>query len=71
MQKLITIHLDSTAYDKGTFLGRSGSDRHGIIEECLSEYLADGWKVLQMTSFGGTNEFNRSSGWIAVLLEKN
>ena len=71
MQKLITVYLDNSSYDKGTLLGRSGADKHGIIEECLSEYLNDGWKVVQLTSFGGTNDFGRTSGWVTVLIEKN
>ena len=50
MQKLITVYLDNSSYDKGTLLGRSGADKHGIIEECLSEYLNDGWKVIQLMS---------------------
>lgn len=71
MQKLITVYLDNASYDKGTFLGRSGAEKHGIIEECLTEYLDDGWRVLQLTSFGGTNEYGKTSGWLTVLIEKN
>lgn len=70
MQKLVTIYLENTAYGKGKALVGSFADKHGLVEEHLQSYLADGWRVVLMTGFGGNAEVVAARGWLAVVLEK-
>ncbi len=64
MQKLITIPLDDD------------NDEDTVVREHLTDYLGNGWKVVQMISVGagvGTADQEISgyvAGWLAVLLEK-
>ncbi len=63
MQKLITIPLDDD------------NEKDMIVQEHLTNYLENGWKVVQMISVGsgiGTGDDESGgyvAGWIAVLLE--
>jgi hypothetical protein len=71
MQKLITIYLDNMAYAKGkTFVGSCLADKHGLVEEHLSEALQSGWTVKAIHGFGGNDDTLNARGWIVVLLEK-
>ena len=67
MQKLVTIYLDSLIYAKG-FTGTT-TNKHGGVEEHLSNYLAEGWRIVTISAMGGGGEAY-SRGWVAVLLEK-
>ncbi|RKZ46907.1 MAG: hypothetical protein DRR08_32895 [Candidatus Parabeggiatoa sp. nov. 2] len=64
MQKLITIPLDDD------------NEQNMEVQEHLTKYLEEGWKVVQMIPVGsgvGTGDDESSgyvAGWIAVLLEK-
>jgi hypothetical protein len=70
MQKLVTIYLDNSAYAKGKVLVASFGDKHGLVEEHLQSYIADGWRIASVTGFGGNSEGLSVRGWLAVLLEK-
>lgn len=65
MQKLITIALDDD------------NEEDMKVREHLTNYLKDGWEIIQMISVGtgvatGDNESSGYvAGWIAVLLEKD
>ncbi len=70
MQKLVTVHLDSSVYGqekwfKGTTLGQ-----HGIIEEHLEKYLSDGWRITAVPGIGGHDNHLSVRGWIIAVLEK-
>ena len=70
MQKLVTIYLDNAAYSEGKFISNP-TKSHLLVEEHLKEYLADGWKVLSITGFGGGSEsVTGVRGWLGVLLQK-
>jgi hypothetical protein len=70
-QKLVTLYLDSEAYEgegfKALFKTNKGS-RHGHVEEHLTEELAKGWRIASIAALGG-GEHN-ARGWFAVVLEK-
>jgi hypothetical protein len=70
MQKLITIYLDNAAYAKGKMLVGSFADKHGLVEEHLKAELADGWRIVSVSGFGGSAEAVAVRGWFAVVLEK-
>lgn len=70
MQKLVTIYLDSAVYDAGKFLGRAVEDKHGIVEEHLSEELKRGWRIVSVNCFGGAAESMFARGWLVVVVEK-
>ena len=65
MQKLVTIYLDNHAYMGRKLLRGSFADKHGFVEE----HLADGWKITQIHSLGGSADL-AARGWIVALLEK-
>lgn len=69
-QKLITIYLDNMAYGKGKVLVGSFADKHGLVEEHLSDLLTQGWRVVDIHGFGGSGESISARGWITVLLER-
>ena len=69
-QKLLTIYLDNIAYAKGKTLVGSFADKHGLIEEHLSEYIRSGWKISKLEAVGGGSESLAVRGWIIVVLEK-
>jgi hypothetical protein len=69
-QKLVTIYLDNSAYGKGKVLVGSYADKHGLVEEHLSNLFAQGWRVATIRCFGGGSEGLSVRGWITVLLEK-
>lgn len=64
MQKLITIPLDDD------------NDEDMKVREHLTDYLENGWRVIQMISVGtgvGTADEETGAyvaGWLAVLLER-
>ena len=68
MQKLVTIALN--AWDGLMLGGAAKTMTHGEVEEHLTELLADGWRVVSMRPVGDTTGGQRTSGWLAVLLEK-
>ncbi len=70
LQKLVTIYLENLAYGKGKMLIGSLADKHGLVEEHLSEFLEQGWRVVSFQGFGGCAESVAARGWITVLLEK-
>lgn len=70
MQKLVTIYLDSHAYSAGKWIAFSNAERHGLVEEHLTDDLNDGWRIVSITGFGGGGDSMRSQGWFAVVLEK-
>ncbi len=72
IQKLVTIYLDREAYRiRGQ---RSPEQSHGIVEEHLEDYFANGWKIKSLTAGGGAGGGGSSNGlgccWVIVLLEK-
>ncbi len=69
-QKLVTVYLDNSAYAKGKVLVGSFADKHGLVEEHLTDLLAAGWRVVGIHGFGGSGESITARGWITVLLEK-
>jgi hypothetical protein len=70
MQKLVTIYLDNGAYARGKMLVTSYHDMHGLVEEHLTNFLAEGWSIKTLTAFGGNSEALSVRGWLAVVLEK-
>ena len=70
MQKLVTIYLDNTAYSQGRMIVTTYGDQHGLVEEHLQGYLADGWSIKDIAAFGGNSESLSVRGWLAVILEK-
>jgi hypothetical protein len=70
-QKLVTVYLDNTAYAKGRALVGNFADQHGLVEEHLTSYLSQGWKVVSVHGFGGNSDSLSVRGWLAVLLEKS
>jgi hypothetical protein len=69
-QKLVTIYLDNIAYARGKTLVGSFADKHGLVEEHLAAFLAEGWKIAKIDAFGGGSESLAVRGWIVVLLER-
>lgn len=69
MQKLVTIYLDSHVYDAGRWLGMAVQDKHGIVEEHLTDELQRGWSIVSVNSFGGA-EGMYARGWMVVVIEK-
>lgn len=69
MQKLVTIYLDSAVYGAGKWLGMPVQDKHGIVEEHLSEELKLGWKIVSVNGFGGAAEAAFARGWLVVVIE--
>ncbi len=70
MQKLVTVYLDNSAYAQGKLMVGSFADKHGLVEEHLQQYLADGWSIAQVHGFGGNSESLMVRGWITVVIEK-
>ena len=70
MQKLVTIYLDNNAYGKGKMLVTSYADMHGLVEEHLQNYLAEGWTIKSVTGFGGNSDSLSVRGWAVVVLER-
>ena len=69
LQKVVTVYLDSHAYMGDRWLKGTHADMHGSVEEHLGEYLSDGWRVVSLFGFGGTENIN-ARGWLAAVLEK-
>lgn len=69
-QKLVTIYLDNAAYGKGKMLVGSFAERHGTVEEHLATELAEGWRIVSISGFGGSADNVWVRGWLAVLLER-
>jgi hypothetical protein len=69
MQKLVTIYLDNAAYREGKWPSKF-SNKHGIVEEHLDEYLNDGWRITAIEGFGGHGPTEHVRGWVAAVLEK-
>jgi hypothetical protein len=70
VQKLVTIYVDNSAYGKGKMIVTSYADMHGLVEEHLQNYLAEGWRINSVTGFGGNSESLSVRGWAIVVLEK-
>jgi hypothetical protein len=69
-QKLLTIYLDNVAYAKGKTLVGSFADKHGLVEEHLTQFLRAGWQIKQIHGFGGNSDSLAVRGWVLVLLER-
>jgi hypothetical protein len=74
MQKLITIYLDREGYRiRGE---RSPGQGHGIVQEHLENYLAEGWSIRSIAGTGGAGAGTSAGttevgcGWVIVILEK-
>lgn len=65
-QKLVTIYLNSHGIKKRQ------RKAYGMLEEHLTGYLKDGWRVKQLEGIGGggTSGGDFVGGWVVVLLEK-
>lgn len=48
----------------------SFGDKHGLIEEHLGPYFAEGWTVREIRGFGGGSDALAVRGWVIVLLER-
>lgn len=70
MQKLVTVYMDNFAGQKGGVLGLPLYKQHGHLEECLPQFLNDGWRVVQISSFGSASRTGLVGGFLTVLLEK-
>lgn len=57
MQKLVTVCL--SGYNL----------KHGAIEEHLSGYLSEGWRIVSVTGAGGSAGNGVATVWFAVLLD--
>lgn len=68
MQKLVTIAFN--AWDGLAFGKAPKRIVHGEIEDHLQDLLTDGWRVISMSPVGTNGGDGRTSGWLAVLLEK-
>jgi hypothetical protein len=68
MQKLVTIAFN--AWDGLAFGKAPKKIVHGEIEDHLQDLLTDGWRVVSMSPVGTSGGDGRTSGWLAVLLEK-
>jgi hypothetical protein len=71
MQRLVTIYLDNSAYMQGKWITAAMPDKHGLVEEHLAGELSSGWRVISLTSFGGSGDHLTAHGWVTVLLEKD
>ena len=65
MQKLLTLWLAES----------TRSEKIGKVQEHLSDYLNNGWKVVSITAFGGTVLYEASIrgdsiGCFAIVIEK-
>ena len=75
MQKLVTIYLDREGYRISG--RRSPSQSHGIVQEHLENYVAEGWSIKSIAGAGGGGAGGGGAasaelgcGWVVVLLEK-
>lgn len=59
MQKLVTICLNGYNLE------------HGVVEEHLSEYLADGWRITSVCAAGGSAGAHSATVWVTVVLERS
>lgn len=69
MQKLVTIYLDVYGLpreSKGMGLIFSTKDLHGQVEEHLTEYLNDGWRVINLSSTTSAG----TGAWVIATIEK-
>jgi hypothetical protein len=70
-KKLVSIYLNSEGY---RIRGKKAPDQcHGIVQEHLTEYLQDRWKVATLSAGTGASgdSCSTTSGWVFfVLLEK-
>jgi len=70
-QKLLTIYVDSEAYEgegfKALFKTNKGG-KHGHVEGHLEDELAKGWRITQLSSISA-GDIN-ARGWFAFVLEK-
>ena len=69
MQKLLTIYLDSGAYESNSWTG-SRSTAHAYVEEHLQAELQAGWRIESISGFGGAAQTNNARGWFAVVLSR-
>jgi hypothetical protein len=59
MQKLVTLYLNAVKV------------KHGTVEEHLSDYLSEGWRIVSIAIAGGAGGFESTSAWTAIVLEKD
>ncbi|WP_068814196.1 hypothetical protein [Phormidesmis priestleyi] len=67
MQKLVTIYLNQ----EGCLIPgkRTAAQSHGIVQEHVESYLAEGWSIKSIAGAGGGGA-GLGCGWIVVVLEK-
>ncbi len=67
-QKLLSLYLDVSGLDHGGQKGIviSNSHLHGQVNEHLTEYFEEGWKVEQVTTAAG----GPTGAWVVVVLTK-
>jgi len=73
MQKLITIYLDREGYRIQK--KRSTLQSHGVVQEYLQNYLAEGWSIKSIAEAGdggggSTMTHEAGCGWVVVVLEE-
>jgi hypothetical protein len=65
VQKLVTIFLDPSGYDRKGGIRLSNADLHGRVQEHLNEYLASGWRIVHLACLAGSD----AGGWIVAAIE--
>lgn len=58
MQKVVSIYLKGWKFE------------HGATDEYLAEYLADGWRVVSISTAGGSGGLDVLNVFVVVLMEK-
>ena len=66
MEKLVSVYLDVTGYDRKSGIRLSNADLHNRVQEHLNEYLSQGWTVKKLSCLPGSD----SGGWVIAVLEK-
>ena len=56
MQKLVTVRLKETDKEK--------------VEEHLTDYLEEGWKITSVAAAGGGEHPGQAIAWVVAVLEK-
>lgn len=45
--------------------------KHGMVEEHLSDYLNEGWRIVSANAAGGSSGAQIATVWVVVVLERN
>jgi hypothetical protein len=68
MEKVVTIYLDNSAYDRGNLLVSSFADKHGANAGAFGRIPGAGGKYY---SLGGASDAVYARGWLTTMLEKS